>query len=167
MKSNWRLAAAAGAIIVASALPIAHADVKITSEVTTEASSSSQDSLSQPISSSLTIYLKGNKARTETQDGRITIFDEHGNVFTMDASRKTYEVTTTKKLLDPKVGLPPQVADHTGVDSRVDLTKVEGATAFADKNATRYSITASVAMHPESGGGYSRGGMGGGGFPGG
>ncbi len=130
------------------------------------------------INRTFTTYYKGDKARRESADGGVVIYDKGADkVYTLDPASKTYYVVSFKEAMDNGGGLPGSVASRAEIDASVDLDDAKGdpdsKRTIAGKDADKLSFFGTVsatAKAPErSGGGFGGGGFpgGGGGFPGG
>jgi hypothetical protein len=159
------------------ALPLpARADVKIVSEV--KVSSGGEQS---PSSTRIqTTYYKGRKARLESADGTIILYDrEADKVYTVSPAQKTYYVQSFKDALKADSQLPETLKKQVSVETKVDLDEVKDSVdqkrSVAGREANRYTLFSTIAFNPKTttsaarpgGGGGFPGGGGGGGFPGG
>ena len=132
----------------------ARADVKIVSETTitgmpdalrSSASGSGVDT-TKPVSS--TLYLKGEKRRTETP-GQVTIYDCAADaVYTLNASDKTYTVTTFAKNMESTASADNPMLSFIKIEAgEVALTPQTVVKTIAGKQSTSYAYAMTLKMH--------------------
>ncbi len=122
----------------------------------------------------VTTYLKGDRARIETSGGTTVICDlKAARIYTLNVSRKTYIASPLKDYLNPAATAKTkssgqQPAMSLRAAAKLKLKDLKTAESKAGHQAAGYDITASVRLEPDvdssgPGGGFGGGGPGGGG----
>jgi len=165
------------AMALAAALAAAtRADVTIVSEVNVTAPSRPGGgpgmgfggATAQKYPKTISIYYKGDKARTEEKGGAVTIYDaDTDKIYTLDTVKKTYYEQVLSQVGNPgglRLGRGGDGAPAAPA-SKVTLTHTSDTQTIAATKAEKYTVDGSVSFGFGGGGGFGR--RGGGGFGGG
>jgi hypothetical protein len=173
--ARMNLTLAVGLLLAGTASLPARADLTIVTEVNTSRSGGPAGAeTAAPSPQTVTTYYKGDKARVEAADGTVTLYDRAAEkVYTLHPAEKTFSALPLKQMLERGADLASQMPTNARrmsanvklkVETKVALKQDKAAAkqAFIDQEASRYNLTGSATLKPESGGGFA-----GGGFPGG
>ena len=152
--SRCMVAAGTALTLLPLTVASARADVKIVSETTitgmpdalkSSASGSGIDP-TKPVPS--TLYLKGEKRRTETP-GQVMIYDCVADaVYTLNASNKTYTVTTFAKNMESTASTDNPMLSLIKIEAgEVALTPQTAVKTIAGKASTSYTYGMTLKMH--------------------
>jgi hypothetical protein len=162
-----------GTLLLAYATSLA--DTKIVSKITlTVKTIPTSDSAptQTPVTQFVTTYYKGANARTDIDNGTITIYNrKEGKVYVLDPGQKTYFVQTEKEFLAPHPD-PFSGQQNTNLKLSSDVTLTPGqdkrSIAGVDTSVVVLSGSVTVSAQRSGGGGGGIGGLGGfGGYGGG
>ncbi len=188
LRKEFALLAGAATLLIGFGRPVC-ADVKIVSTITitglptppqfgkqpdSQAStpSSADNGQSQEPQKSrfpmtITTYYKGKMARTEIENGPVTIYDGNAHkIYLLDPDRKTYSQVSVQQALDQQNALFLAMPSWANANTDLNFQKSDATQTLVGKEASRYDLTAIATLSPPSSPGRHRGFGGGGGFPG-
>src|SRR5258708_14801295 len=116
-----------GAALMANAGLAARADITVHCEKSVSRTpADSQAEAPPPAKQTYTAYFKGDKARIESDDGAVTLYDiSAAKVFLLDQKQQTYSMETLKQLASETGGTPSGASVNLSVDAKVDLKKTD------------------------------------------
>lgn len=141
MTHPWRRLPLSLTLVLVAALQVARADVKVTTTVTTR----SGEDVGTPRTSqhTLVLYVQGDQARTESDDGHIVIYDFKGrHMYLLDAARQTYTVASMAETRD--TGLSEKLQTRTTSKTRLNLTDLKEVKDIAGMQARKIGMVATI-----------------------